>query len=94
MELPEDPETAVERVLEWYEKDPGDALVGEEILTGATLEALKAIFHPDASDPFMVMSYEVEPRDVAALQAFARHRIDMDAYDYFVAAYARDENPE
>lgn len=91
MELePEVPETEVERVLEWYEKDPGEALVGEEPLAGLTLADLRAAFEPDDEDPAMLLHYEVEPRDVARLQTAVQHRIDLDAYDYFVAAYRRE----
>lgn len=89
MEIPSEDE--VERVLEWYEKDPGDALVGEEPLKGIELVELKALFSPDEDeDPDMYLSYEVEAADVARLQQAVEHRIDLDAYDYFVAAYGKE----
>ena len=88
-------ESDIERVLEWYEKDPGEALVGDEVLQGVTLDDLRGIFHPDPDDdPEMLLVYEVEEGDVARLQAFAEHAIDLSAHDYFVAAYRREENPE
>ncbi|MDX1420426.1 MAG: hypothetical protein R3181_10710 [Rubricoccaceae bacterium] len=83
-------EDHVERVLEWYEKDPGDALVGEEPLRGIDLAELRALFNPHDDDPEMVDVYEVEPGEVARLQEAVAHRIDLDAYDYFVAAYRRE----
>lgn len=79
---------AVERVLEWYEKDPGDALVGEEPLQGITLDELRALLGPDEDeDPDLYLHYEVTAADVPRLQQAVEHRIDLDAYDYFVAAY-------
>ena len=83
-------EDQIERVLEWYEKDPGEDLVGDELLTGMTLADLIALFRPDAEDPEMHLVYEVEPAEVARLQEAVTHRIDLDAHDYFVAAYRRD----
>lgn len=89
MELPT--EDQVERVLEWYEKDPGDALVGEEPLKGIDLTELRALFSPDEDDdPDMFLTYEVESGDVARLQQAVEHRIDLGTYDYFVAAYHRE----
>lgn len=86
-------EDQVERVLEWYEKDPGDALVGEEVLKGLGLSELRALFgvSPDDEDPALYLPYEVEPADVATLQPAVAHPIDLDAYDYFVAAYRRGD---
>lgn len=85
-------EAQVERVLEWYEKDPGDALVGEEVLKGVGLDALRALFGvtpEDPDDPELYLPYEVGPADVPVLQRGVEHRIDLDAYDYFVAAYRK-----
>lgn len=82
-------EDQVERVLEWYEKDPGDALVGDEPLTEIPLDELVELFRPDDDDPLMHLVYEVEPREVGRLQRAVRHAIDLDAYDYFVAAYQK-----
>ena len=79
----------VERVLEWYEKDPGEALVGEEVLD-APLADLRQLFAVPDDDPAMLDVYEVEPREVEALQALVRHRIDLEAHDYFVAAYRKE----
>lgn len=81
--------TPVERVLEWYERDPGDALVGDEMLS-APLDTLRELLSVPDDDPDMLDAYEVEPSEVEALQALVAHRIDLDAYDYFVAAYRRD----
>ena len=91
MELPTNDQ--IERVLEWYEKDPGDALVGEEVLKGLDLDALRALFGvapDDDEDPDLFLPYEIEPADVPTLQRAVEHRIDLDAYDYFVAAYRKE----
>ena len=82
-------EDQIERVLEWYEKDPGDDLVGDEVLD-LTLADLVVLFRPDADDPEMHLTYEVEPAEVARLQQAVTHPIDLDAYDYFVAAYRKE----
>lgn len=83
-------EDQIERVLEWYEKDPGEDLVGDEVLADLTLADLVALFRPDADDAEMHLTYEVEPAEVARLQQAVTHRIDLDAYDYFVAAYRKE----
>lgn len=82
-------EDDVERVIEWFEKDPGDALVGEEVLD-VPLAELRALFAVPDDDPDMLDVYEVEPREVAALQPHVAHPIDLGAYDYFVAAYRKE----
>jgi hypothetical protein len=83
-------EDQVERVLEWYEKDPGDALVGDEPLADIGLDELIELFQPDPDDdPLMHLVYEVEPHEVERLQRAVQHRIDLGAYDYFVAAYQK-----
>lgn len=84
-------EDDVERVLEWYEKEPGEALVGEERLSGIGLAELRALFGPDPEDdPTMYLPYEVETEEeVAVLQQAVEHRIDLGAYAYFVAAYRK-----
>ena len=82
-------EDQVERVLEWYEKDPGEALVGDEPLAEMALADLVALFQPDADDPEMHLVYEVELREVERLQQAVRHSIDLAAHDYFVAAYRK-----
>ncbi|MFN3597549.1 MAG: hypothetical protein ACK41D_09800 [Rubricoccaceae bacterium] len=83
-------EDQVVRVLEWYEKDPGEQLVGEEELVDVSLDALReALRADDPEDPALLLPYEVEPEDVPALQALVRHCIDLGAHDYFVAAYRR-----
>ncbi len=86
MEL--DPEAPVDRVLEWYEMEPGEELVGEETLVGLDLEDLRAIFQPDDDDPEMLLPYEIETvEEAAAIQPAVKHQIDLAAHTYFVAAY-------
>ncbi len=85
-------EDQIERVLEWYEKDPGEDLVGDEVLTVSRAD-LVALFRPDDDDPDMHLAYEVEPHEAARLQESVAHRIDLGAYDYFVAAYRKSGGP-
>ena len=82
-------EDDVERVLEWYEPGAGEALVGEEPLRDITLDELRDLFSPSDDDPAMLDVYEVEPHEVVRLQRAVTHAIDLDAFDYFVAAYQR-----
>jgi hypothetical protein len=85
MELAPDP---VDRVLEWYQPEPGDDFLGEESLEDVDVERLREILHPTDDDPEMLQSYEVETEEEArALQQFVRHRIDLGSHTYFVAAY-------
>ncbi|CAN5499187.1 hypothetical protein BH23BAC4_BH23BAC4_07300 [soil metagenome] len=84
-------EDEIERVLEWYEKDPGEALVGDEPIRDLGIDELKELFNPDEDDPDMLLTYEVEPTDVSALQQAVDHEIDLAKYDYFVAAYSKEE---
>ena len=83
-------EAEIERVLEWYEKAPGDDLVGDELLPDGSWETLVVIFDPEDDDAGMLDAYEVEEADVVALQKLVSHRIDLAKYDYFVAAYAKE----
>jgi hypothetical protein len=86
MEL--DPEQPVDRVLEWYEMEPGEELVGEEPLVGLGLDDLRAIFEPDDDDLEMLLPYEIETvEEAAAVQRGVTHQIDLAAHTYFVAAY-------
>jgi hypothetical protein len=84
-------ENEIERVLEWYEKDPGEALVGDEPLRDLGVDGLKELFNPDEDDPDLLLTYEVEAPDVPVLQQAVDHEIDLTKYDYFVAAYSKEE---
>ena len=66
-------EAEIERVLEWYEKAPGEDLVGEELLPDNSWEALVVIFDPEDDDAGMLDAYEVEEADVAALMPWLAH---------------------
>lgn len=67
-------------VLEWFELDPGDSFVGEEKVD-ITMHELQKIYD---SDEIMVAGYPVESKHVEELQKYARHKIDLNQYDYFV----------
>lgn len=72
------------RVLEWYEKDPGDRLVGEEVLLVITLEELQEIFEIEKNNP-MYDCYKVEMKEANKLLKFIKTEINAEQYDYFVA---------
>jgi hypothetical protein len=85
-------ESDVERVLEWYEQEPSDALIGEEVLRDLSLVELRELFgvRPDnREDPAMYHAYPVEQSHVARIQRAVHHRLELDRFDYFVAAYQR-----
>ena len=85
-------ESQVKRVLEWYEKDPGDALIGEEPLRDLRLDELRELFGvtpDDPEDPPMFYKYAVEPQHVGRVQQAVDHRVDLDRFDYLIAAYQR-----
>jgi hypothetical protein len=77
------------RVLEWFEKDPGDALVGRAELHGATLRDLQRPWGLPADDP-MVDCYPVGEMQRDAVAAWAGMTLDLERADYFVSCYTRD----
>lgn len=86
-------EKRVIRVLEWFEKSPGDKLVGTERLDGVNLSDLQSLFgvNPETDvDSLMYDCYPVNQRHVSVLQRFVTHRIDLRLYDYFVSCFADD----
>lgn len=68
-------------VLQWFELDPGEWLVGKENLD-VSMKALQEIYE---LDEIMVDGYAVEQKHVKELQKYARHKINLNQYDYFVA---------
>ncbi|MEP0548748.1 MAG: hypothetical protein ABJF88_17565 [Rhodothermales bacterium] len=82
-------EADVLRVLEWYEKDPGIELVGEEALRGIGLDELLALFTPFVEDPVLFYKYEVGAKEAEMLQRAVQHQIDLGTYDYLIAAYQK-----
>jgi hypothetical protein len=77
-------EPRVEHVLRWF--DPvSEWLVGEEVLAQVDRAALRQLFELAADDPVLNV-YPVGEREARWLQARAAHRIDRDAYVYFVEA--------
>ena len=86
-------EKEVVRVLEWFEKEGVGYFVGMESLTGLALHELRTMFDvsaDDVEDPPMFFGYEVRGEHVPRLQRAVSHQIDLDAFDYSVAAYQRD----
>jgi hypothetical protein len=78
---------AVQRVLRAFERDPGEALIGTWPLKGIKLVELQELFKLPPDDP-MYACYPVETRHVPRLQAAVSHKIDLEAFDYFVEADA------
>jgi hypothetical protein len=74
-------------VLIAFERDPGDALVGEWPLEGIDLTELREMFELPADEP-LYDSYPVRAVDVPRLQETVSHKIDLDAFEYFVEARA------
>ena len=85
-------ESQVERLLEWYEKDPGDAFVGEERLRDLPLDGLRQLFGvmpDDPEDPAVFKAYAVEPQHVKRVQRAVSHQLNLGRFDYFIAARQR-----
>lgn len=76
------------RVLTWFQKD-GDALVGEEALKGITVDELQRLFGTSPDDP-MYAEYPARAPHVPRLQQCVNHRIDLNAFEYFVGAFQED----
>ena len=73
-------------LLQGFEKDPGDALIGEWELRGAPLDALRRHFGvPDNES----MTSPIGPDDIAAVEPYLQgHTIDLERGDYFVTEVA------
>ena len=69
-------------ILARFEKDPGDAHIGDVDLN-ISEEELQKLFGLD--EP-IIACYDVEPQHLHLLQTKTTHRIDLDQYDYFVEA--------
>jgi hypothetical protein len=76
---------SVIHTLRWYQREPGDALIGEATLGEVSLLELQGLFRRPELDP-MYDCYPVTPSVIATLQRFVSHRIDLTRYDYFVEA--------
>lgn len=72
-------------VLIAFEKDPGEALIGEWPLDGISLAELQQMFGLPVDEP-LYDSYPVRAVDVPRLQETLSHEIDLEAFDYFVEA--------
>jgi hypothetical protein len=83
-------EQKVERELVWFEKDPGEAMIGKCELKGIKLEDIRKLFNEPEDDPLMYYCYPVQGSHVPFLQPYCEHKIDLDSYDYFVEASAVD----
>jgi hypothetical protein len=75
------------RVLRWYEKEPGNELVGEAELLGVSLAELQKLFRVPAADQ-MYDCYPVDERHIEYLRQCVRSEINLSKYDYFVECNA------
>ena len=80
-------------VLIAFEKDPGEALIGEWPLDGISLAELQQMFGLPVDEP-LYDSYPVRAVDVPRLQETLSHEIDLEAFDYFVEARGGRPQPE
>jgi hypothetical protein len=77
----------VVRVLRWFEKAPGDGLVGEAVMADAELHVLQALFGVPAGNP-MYDCWPVGPAHAATVSGMAGVAVDLCRFDYFVEADA------
>ncbi len=73
------------RMIRWYEKPPGDKLVGEAELVGITLAELQELFGANASDS-MCDCWPVGKDHAGGLAPFLSVPIKLNDYEYFVEA--------
>jgi hypothetical protein len=81
--------TWLERVVEWYEKEPGDALVGEQPLRGIRLAELQKLWSLPPGDP-MVLCYPVSEAQRPYIEAHAGIQLRLDDFDYFLVCLTND----
>jgi hypothetical protein len=79
----------LERVVEWYEKAPGDALVSEQRLCGVQLAELQKLWSLPATDP-MVLCYPVGEAQRPYIEAHTGLSLRLDEFDYFVVCLTND----
>ncbi len=72
----------VNRVIRWYEKDD-NALIGETLLKGFSLEELRDIFKEPTDSP-MFFSYQLTETQVSYFHRKLKFGFDLDAYEYFL----------
>lgn len=82
------PVEPLKRAVTWYDKG-SDSFIGEEEISGISLDELRAIFGPACNDdPDLIYVYPVSEREAAALRPWLRHPIDLARYAYFLEATA------
>jgi hypothetical protein len=75
----------IERFIRWFEKDPGDALVGESELSKVSLSSLQKEFGVQPDNP-MYDCFSVEPKHLDFLDKYCDVDIDLSKFDYFIEA--------
>ena len=81
----------VARLLRWFDKGPGEILVGEAIMPDATLAELQALFDVPAENP-MSGCWDVRPAQVDAVAALARVSLNLNRYSHQVQADATGDD--
>jgi hypothetical protein len=79
----------VRRMIRWFEKVPGNKLVGEAELQGVSLADLQELFGAHSTDP-MYDCWPVGKDHARGLAPFLSVPIKLDDYEYFVEADAID----
>jgi len=73
----------IKRVLRWYQKNPGDELVGEAEMQEVSLTDLQKLFEIQLDDP-MYECYPVTQKHIEYLRQHIDAEIDITKHDYFV----------
>lgn len=79
----------LERVVEWYEKAPGDALVGEQRLCDVQLAELQKLWSLPPTDP-MVLCYPIGEGQRAYVEAHTGLSLRLEEFDYFIVCLTND----
>lgn len=76
-------------LLEWYEKDPGNKLIGKEEIHMKEEELAVLIGLNPNKYPFSGGAHPLRNKKrVMLIKELVKHKIDLDSYDYFINARA------
>src|SRR3569833_3453757 len=79
----------MERVVEWFERPPGEAWVGEARLEGASLPDLQRLWQQLSDEP-MLECFEVTEAQREAVERCSGIEIVLQRFIYYIPAYTTD----
>lgn len=81
------------RVIEWFNIEGDDALVGKEVIDHIPEDVVKAIALEiaDEDDQELHFSYTLNYNALKILQNYLEHTVDIDKYEYFISTYKKSD---